>query len=331
MPINITIFGCLSSASIWTSFRISDSKSSVMTGSKMILMATSVDLQTPCLITLKPPWPIWSPMSSSSYAISMTPGTEPMVPSSPDVLVSTLAFEILFLRMSSSLISFLLLLRSSLRSSSRSLIFLTCVDAVAGRGPAELIQSFCSSNDLVAEPLAPLHWQVRAAVRRFYFLRNTTSFKLEVDDRKPGFDVATIGESLSLSKYDSNASWTFLTPNTVDSSLLLTATGLPSSLRFSSFARSLMSSGSTLILFLWAYRFLSLCSAPIFPSDMILLSEMSRVSSWVNSKISSGISVRPMPEMSSFVSPPRLTCLILSMMSLILIRFLKYKFQLMSL
>jgi NAD(P)-dependent dehydrogenase (short-subunit alcohol dehydrogenase family) len=46
-PMSITMFGCLKIDNILTSLVISKSRSSVMTGSKMILIATSVPLQIP--------------------------------------------------------------------------------------------------------------------------------------------------------------------------------------------------------------------------------------------------------------------------------------------
>ena len=64
-PISITMFGCLKIDSILTSFVISDKRSSVITGSKMIFIATSVPRQIPLYITLKPPYPILSPSESS--------------------------------------------------------------------------------------------------------------------------------------------------------------------------------------------------------------------------------------------------------------------------
>jgi hypothetical protein len=72
-PMRRTMLGCQSMESMRTSFVISERSSSVITGSKMILMATYVPRQTPLLITLNPPCPILSPIINSWNSISLTP------------------------------------------------------------------------------------------------------------------------------------------------------------------------------------------------------------------------------------------------------------------
>jgi len=69
------IFGWRKTAVIIISFWISYSKSSVIFGSKIFLIATGVPFKNPLWIVLKPPWPIYSPTFTSSRDISLTPGT----------------------------------------------------------------------------------------------------------------------------------------------------------------------------------------------------------------------------------------------------------------
>lgn len=118
IPIRRTIFGWRKMESILTSFVISLSNSSVITGSNITLTATSLPRQFPFLMTLNPPYPSYSPSEISLRSISQTPEQEILPSEAEDDPIDIIELlEISALRREISCNSLLLFVHSILSSS----------------------------------------------------------------------------------------------------------------------------------------------------------------------------------------------------------------------
>ncbi len=118
IPIRSTMFGWRKMESILTSFVISLSNSSVITGSNITFTATSLPRQIPFLMTLNPPYPSYSPSEISLKSISQTPEQEILPSEAEDDPIDIIELlEISALRSEISCKSLLLLVRSILSSS----------------------------------------------------------------------------------------------------------------------------------------------------------------------------------------------------------------------